>query len=210
MAIDNGNKISGSIGPIIYYSRNGKKCMRKKPGHVSNPQTPAQEYHRNKLKLSSRFIRSLKGFIELGYQQTSLDTPVNEARQHLMRDAFVKTPEGPVPDYSKIRIARGDLAEPQECLMQVEENQAHITWYTDRHFWPDNVKVNVAMFIDEESDGISHMLNNVAYQNTGSCTVQIPLHNKPVNIWLFFYYPDLCADESRKKVSNSVFLGVID
>ncbi|MGE5457520.1 MAG: DUF6266 family protein [Methanococcaceae archaeon] len=209
MGIEIGTGVSGRVGNVIYYVRKGKKCMRIRPAHVYNPKTVGQTNHRNKLKLSSRFVKALDKFIRTGYQAATVDNAGNEARQHLMKECFVITDQGPVIDFSSVIIARGEIPAPEECTISVDGNMGHITWKPGIGDRWNYVKVMVAMFIDEGKEGNSQMLSNVAYQKDGSCNVPIPLHTQPVHIWIFFSNPDLCPNEDKGKVSGSVYLGVL-
>jgi hypothetical protein len=208
MATDNGNGASGSLGPIIYYTRNGKKCMRMKPAHVKNPKTKGQTHHRNKIKLAGRLIRGLRKFIDIGYQATDSDMPMNEARQYIIRNCFNNDVENTVLDYSQVMIARGELAKPEETTFTIENNSARITWKTPVR--GDNTKgddkVMIAMYSDEGSEPLAQMLSNAAYRKDGVVTVSIPIHDQPLHYWMFFYQPDYCTGESRRKISDSVYI----
>lgn len=209
MGIEIGTGVSGRVGNVIYYMRKGKKCMRIVPANVYNPKTVPQTNHRNKLKLASRFIKALDKFIRTGYQAATVDTAGNEARQHLMKECFDITPQGPVLDFSRIIIARGEIPAPEEYNMTVDGDHVYISWKQGTgNQWID-VKAMVAMFIDEGKEGISQMISNAAYQTDGECVVPIPVHTQPVHIWLFFSNPDLYPFEHKKKVSGSVYLGAV-
>jgi hypothetical protein len=208
MAIRNGDGASGSLGSIIHYYRNGKYCMRAKPAHVENPKTEGQVHHRNKIKLAGRLIRSLKKFINIGYQDTDFDMPMNEIRKHLIQNCFDKTTEGTVLDYSRVKIARGELMKPEETTLTIDAGSAHITWNNDvkGHYSNNDDKVMIALFIDEGDDGQSVLLSNVATRRDGACNIPLPAHTAPMHIWMFYYNPDLIYTESKKKVSDSAYL----
>lgn len=208
MATDNGNGASGSLGPIIYYMRNGKKYMRTKPGHVHNPKTQGQTHHRTKIRLAARLVKALRKFIDIGYQATDLDMPMNEARQYIIRNCFNSDVENTTLDYSKVRISRGELPPPQDSTLSIEGNTARITWKTPvkGDYTKGDDKVMIAMFIDEGEAGISKMESGIAKRSDGSCTISLPEHTAPIHIWMFFYQPDLCPGESMRKVSESVYL----
>lgn len=207
MAIDEGNGASGSLGPVIYYMRKGKRCMRSKPAHMSNPNTVGQKNHRDKLKLSGRIIKALRKFIDIGFQATELDMPMNEARQYMIKNCFYIEQENTVLDYSKVLISRGELKAPEEATLSLDGNTANITWKVPvkGDYTKGDDKLMVAMFIDEGIDGVSQMLHNVALRSDGKCSVPVPIHTGPLHIWIFFSQPDYCAGESRKKVSDSVY-----
>ncbi len=210
MAIKNGDGASGSLGSIIHYYRNGKFCMRAKPAHVRNPRTEGQTQHRNKIKQAGRLIRALKKFINIGYQDTDFDMPMNEIRKHLIQTCFDNTTEGTVLDYSRVLISRGELMKPEETTLTIEADKAHILWKTPlkSQFSNDDDKVMIAVFVDEGDDGQSDLLSSVAFRRDGTCTIPVPAQTAPMHIWMFYYNPDLIYSESRKKISDSVYLSV--
>ncbi len=212
MAINDGNSISGTIGNIVHYKRKKKNVMRIKSANVKNPDTPGQRNHRGKIKLSSRFIKSIHSFIKIGYQATNHDSPSNEARQFIIKNCFTNGFDMPVLNYNTIPISRGTIAAPEDCTLTLNGNLAHITWKKPEKV--NNVikndKVMIAMFIDEGKEGVSQMLSNVAYRTDGEADLQIPVHTTPVHIWMFFYNPDFTAGEDKGKVSDSVYVGVIE
>lgn len=209
MAIDNGSGASGSLGHLIYYYRKGKKCIRTKPAHVFNPKTASQTHYRTKMSMAGKLIRNLRKFIDIGYQATEMDMPMNEARQYMLNNCFTKSADGAtIMDYPKVIISRGEIAKPQETSLTIEGNTAHINWKTPvkGDYTDGDDKVMIAMFMDEGKDGLSQLLCNVAYRKDGSCTVPVPLSDEPVHMWMFFYNPDIAPGESRRKVSESVYL----
>lgn len=208
MATDNGNGASGSLGPVIYYIRNGKKCMRLKPVYVKNPKTKGQTHHRNKIRMAGRLVKELRKFIDIGYQASDFDMPMNEARQYIIRNCFNNNIENTALDYSKVMIARGELAKPEETTVTIENNSAHITWKTPvkGDYTSGDDKVMIAIYSDEGSEPLNQMVSNAAYRKAGAVTVSLPIHDQPLHLWMFYYQPDYCAGESRKKVSDSVYL----
>lgn len=212
MATGNIFNPNGSIGRLVHYTLKGKPIIRIKPAHMTNPRTPAQEAHRMKLKLASRFIKSNKKFIEIGYQGTSLDYPHNEARQFLMKNCFVNTADSVMLDYSKVMISRGEIKKPEDCQMTVADNQLSITWKKpvkgDKTKGTD--KAMVTMFMDDGSDGTSELIRGLASRSEGSITIPIPKHEAPVQVWMFFYNAEEEVGQSKKNVSDSVWLGEIE
>lgn len=209
MAIDNGSGASGSLGPLIYYYRKGKKCIRTKPPHVHNPQTAQQTNHRTKISMAGKLIRNLRKFIDIGYQATDIDMPMNEARKFMLNNCFDLSAEGAtVLDYSKVLISRGQISKPEVTGFNIEGNTARINWKTPLKgdYTDGDDKVMIAMFMDEGKEGLSQLLSNVAYRKDGSCTIPVPIHTEPLHAWIFFYNPDIAPGESRMKVSDSVYL----
>lgn len=212
MAIDKGNGPEGSMGNIVHYMLKGKKVMRLKPAHMTNPQTTAQTNHRTKIILSSRFVKAMNNFIKIGYQATSLDYPSNEARQYLMKKCFAITEAGPLLEYHTVVLSRGEIRKPEDTEMSINDTSANVSWkkpvpgdYND-----GSDKVMIAIFSEEGEFGTSWLLSNVALRMDGNAVLQIPVHTKPIHVWMFFHNAEKAVGESRKKVSDSVYLGEIE
>lgn len=184
--------------------------MRLKPAHVSNPKTKSQTHHRNKIRMAGRLVKGLRKFIDIGYQATDFDMPMNEARQYMIRNCFSNNNEDTVLDYSKVMIARGELLRPEETTLTIVNNTARVTWKTPvkGDYTNGDDKVMIAMYSDEGYEPLTQMLSNAAYRKAGEVTVSLPIHNQPLHLWMFFYQPDYCAGENRKKISDSVYLSI--
>ncbi len=211
MAKGNPFKAKGRIGNLVFYNLKGEDLIRVIPANVHNPNTTAQSNHRTKVKLASKFLKTMNEFIKIGYQATSADYPANEARQYLIKNCFNITPAGPVLDYKKVLIARGDIPAPLEYKMSVEANSASISWKTSTR---DTVKrqddrAMVAMFMEDGEKSTSELMHTPAHRRDGSVTVTIPSHTVPAQIWMFFYNAEEEVGKSRKNISDSVWLGEI-
>lgn len=209
MAIDRNGRIKGSIGNVVHYNLGDKNIMRLKPGYMHNPRTPKQQNHRAKIRLSGRFNKAMIDFIKIGYQATSLDYPSNEARQYIIKNCFIETPQGMVLDYPSILVSRGELNMPEEFSMTADGSAITVKWKTPvKNDGNDGMdKVMIAMYMDDTPLGQSWLHRSVALRREGTATVPIPPHNSPVHVWMFYYNAEKALGESRKKISDSVYLG---
>ncbi len=207
MAIEEGDSLSGRIGEIIYYKWKGRKCRRIRPAHVRNPKTPAQTRHRDKIKIGSKFIKSLHSFIEKGYQATEFDTQKNEAMSYLIKNCFIEEDGKVRLDYAQVPISRGEMTPPEKSIISITDNTVHISWEYNRNPWfcKGEDKLMVAIHVEDNERSYSQMLNNVAYREAGSTSVPIPITDKPKHLWFFFQNSDNEIGESRKNVSDSVY-----
>ncbi len=221
MAIDNGNGVTGPFGNASFYVRKKKKIIRAKPEHYSDANSPAQQFQRTKLKLTSRFVNSLKSTIKTGYQATDedrYDNYSNEIRQNILKTCFVNVDDQPVLLYEKIKISRGDIKAPEDCTMQIAEipdskgmKMATITWKKPEESDVENKsdKVVIATFSDIGIYGESATHSNLAERKDGTVMIPITRSNAPVNIWMFFQNNDAATGESKLKISDSVYLGEV-
>ncbi|HLO90394.1 MAG TPA: DUF6266 family protein [Lentimicrobium sp.] len=211
MAKGNPFKAKGRINNITMYTLNGENIMRIIPAHVYNPKTTGQTDHRTKIRVASKFLKTINEFIKIGYQDTSLDYPANEARQYVIKNCFNQTPDGPVLDYEKVLISRGEIAKPEGYKLTVEKDLVHIDWQTSPN---DNVRrnddrVKVVMYYFTDNDEKSQLINTPARRKDGTVTLSIPVHSSPVQVWMFFHNAEEKVGESRKNISDSVWLGEI-
>ena len=65
-------KLSGKIGPVIIYERNGKQVVRAntKP---RDPKTPSQLAHRMKFSLANKGMSPLNSVIKVSYRNSKKD-----------------------------------------------------------------------------------------------------------------------------------------
>lgn len=212
MAIVTPKGLSGVLGPLIFFSRNGILCSRVKPAHVHNPKTPRQTNHRNKLGLSSRFIKACSKSVKTGYQATSADHCYNEARRFIYKNCFIDSADGnPQMIWENILISRGLIQKPEEFSMIPDCESVTINWKlpvkgdgTDGGDF-----VMVLMFSDEGKSGLALEHDKTAQRKDGTARFALLKSPKPVHAWMFFYNPLVCDGESRAKISDSVYLGMI-
>lgn len=213
MAIQNFDGPSGDMGGIIYYNRNGKKCMRMRPAHYTDAKTTPQLKHREKISKAARFTKACRKFIDIGYQATDKEVPVNEARSFMIKNCFTEAEPLPILDYSKMLVSRGIIVPPKDAVMVVEGSSVTITWdptHIKHIFTAATDRVMVLMFTDDCKAGTGHYFRNVAFRGDGKVTIPIPKSTAPLHTWMFFHEPDVATGEHRAKISNSVYLGEIE
>ncbi len=212
MAVQNPDGPSGNIGGIIYYTRKGKRCMRAMPAHYDDAKTPAQLKHREKMKRAGRFTKACRRFLDIGYQDSSLDSSSNEARSFIIKSCFTDMDPLPVLDYGRVVVSRGTIAPPKDPAMKVEGSMATITWDTTRvkHIYAANTdKVMILMFSDDCEAGTAHYYRHIALRSDGQVTIPVPISTAPLHTWMFFHEPDAATNESKRKISDSVYLGEV-
>ncbi len=101
----------GKIGPVVGYVANGKMIYRAYQRNISNPQTPAQQAHRLKLKTLSQASRDLKRMLGYSLQGAGIEihTTARNAFIKLNMQSFVTEPEVAL-DYDRLVVAQGRLA----------------------------------------------------------------------------------------------------
>ncbi len=212
MAIENEDGLSGSLGNVVFYKRKGKKCRRTKPEHFNDAKTQNQLNHREKMRRSSQFLKSCLSIINIGYQATDQDSQSNEARSFIVKNCFIKGNPLPVLDFSKVQISRGLISAPENVTMTQQDSTVTITWKVPVKGESSNRSDNVivVMYADDKTESKVHALKNVAQRIDGTVTLKIPKSSSPLHVWMFFSWPDESPKENKSKISDSVYLGVIE
>ncbi len=178
------------------------------------------------MHLASRFIKAIKPFAKIGYQATNedlYDNYSNEIRQFILNNCFKNDNGTPLLEYEKIKISRGEIRPPEEYSIQFVETPPPengsvkvtgiITWKTpvEKVDWMLNLKDNVmlCMFSDSGDEGLAWMNSNMAERKDGTLSFPIPKSDKPIHFWMFFHNPNAHEGVSKKKISDSVYLGCI-
>lgn len=101
----------GKIGTVVGYVANGKVVYRAYQGTVKNPQTPAQQAHRFRLKTLSQASKDLERMLSYSLQGAGIEihTTARNAFIRLNMQSFVTDPELAL-DYDRLVAAQGRLA----------------------------------------------------------------------------------------------------
>lgn len=212
MAIQEADGIHNSLGSVVYYTRKGKKIMRLKSATFTDAQTPNQLKHRQKMRLAGQFTSSCKRFLTIGFQDApdSMDNPSNEARSYIIKNCFDTTGDQPILDYSKVPISRGYIQRPEIISTSVEGQKLVFNWrvpYKGEEVNTDD-RVMVMVYSDYGIGNKAHFFFDVATRGDGTATIQFPFSTEPIHAWVFFHNPNAATGESKKKISDSVYLGV--
>lgn len=107
MANYRGEKKSGKVGDVIYSSWHGRPYVRRRPEKVANPQTEAQQNHRNAFAEISRLSSAMKEAHTKGLHWHAVRQKLNthSVFKSLNKDCY--GPDG--IDYSRIRISSGTV-----------------------------------------------------------------------------------------------------
>ena len=104
-----GKKI-GTIGDVVYYVRNGKQCMRRKPKHQKNPNTQKQRACRSHFAQVSQLASALLPAAKVGLRKAAMRGKISEYNMFTKLNSKVVKAEG--IDYSKIVVSKGNEVLP--------------------------------------------------------------------------------------------------
>lgn len=209
MAKKKNGKLSGRIGNLIHYTRNGVDCVRSVPAHYHDANTPEQQLNRKKISLSGKFLRSFRNTLKIGFQGTEMDNYFNEPNAWLINNCFIAEGSELSIDFSKVKMARGTIPAPEECSMNISGNILEIMWRPfnkfERAFKSDHA---VVLMYDSEGKGSNFL--NAGLRSDSIAKIEIPEKAIfPIHVWMFFHNPGFNVGESKDKISDSVYLGMI-
>jgi hypothetical protein len=203
--------VSGSVGPVVGAIVRGVPTIRNKPKKSSKPAVPSQIEQRSKFGMATKFIKSLKAIVEIGYQAYSKKMSAsNAAVQELLNNAITGISPAYSIDFPNVILSKGSLydAPTMAMLPPAADATINITW--------DPAELGaiegplhaldraVFIFHDEQTKRFV-LYNQVVPRSTGKYETELPrlFIGHKMHVWAFFVSPDL------KSVSNSQYLGSI-
>lgn len=217
MAKINNGMLSGLVGTVVATSWKGIPILKGQNGDVDQPRTPAQKMNWSAFGIISAFCSLHKPMIKIGFQEPlKASYPMNEARSV---NAPKHTITGKWPEiilhYDKIKMASGEIPPPKEVSAQIESNKLVICWLPDdqaENAGADDF-VNVAVHYTQPELGFKQGLDLFCIAQRKDCMVEIPLENRSLNqfhAWMFYFNPSIDPKPARRKVSDSVYLGMMN
>lgn len=199
--------LSGKIGTVVVYERNGKQIVRSNP-EQRDPKTPAQLAQRMKFSLVNKGLSPLNNVIKIGFKNSEKNY------RKLVGEAYHNAIVGEYPsfslDYSKIQVAEGDLQLPDNIKMSYEEDSNIVSFNWDpeiavpaRKSRPDD-HVNIVCLNSKYLAEVHTF--NVARRSEGKAYFEFPKGWEPkgLNLWVFITSYDLMDN------SNSLYFTLSD
>jgi hypothetical protein len=110
-------------------------------------------------------------------------------------------------NYPEVKISRGLLPAPVIESMEINGNSIAISW--NKSIRDGKTRKNDEAFVlvkDEEEN--SKPFECIGLRTDGEGVITIPKEiSRPCHVWIFFSNPKMFPYESKKKVSDSVYLG---
>lgn len=208
-SISNGilGTVSGRIGPVTSYMRNGRNIIRtaSNKGVVKN--TTARLAQREKIAICNTFTGAFTGtgFFNITFPAYGHSgTGYNRATGSLMNLAITGNYPGQSLAWPKVLIARGPLpcAENVTVAMAGGSNCA-FTWTDNSNEGTARASDKVILCAYSISAGKSIFSLNAGTRKTGDAVLDISkLENGPVVTWLTFI-------NDKGDVADSVFAGIV-
>lgn len=199
--------ISGKIGPVVAYMRNGESVVRE---HVipKDPKTPAQLAQRMKLKLANNGLKPLKNQINMGYEGT--DFTYRKVVGVTMKENIVGEYPNLRINYSRVKISDGKLQMPDYANVEFDINTHTAKFYWDNKT-PSNPKlgksndlVRIVLFNEKLLETFTAPKSENREKGIISITIPESWLIEDVHFWLFL------RSQNLKDKSDSLYIKLID
>jgi len=198
--------LTGLVGNLVLTKHKDVQVVKSRPQYKVQP-TAGQKSQRNKLFVVNEFLKGIKPVIRTGYQDSDKLSPYNECVSALLKNVIKLDNGDQVIDYPAVKIARGKLIAPEIISVEIKPNVITISW-NSISTGSASRKNDEAFVLLYPENGKPQVFECIGYRKDGAGSVDVSsTGNSPYHLWMFFSNPRLVASESKKKVSDSVYLG---
>jgi len=205
--------ISGRVGNLIYYVRDGKQYVRiaKAP---NDPKTEKQLRHRAKVRDSGKFFKQFDKVIKLGYQSYGPPLRIfNQVVKYHLANAMEETAPVGKAKYSfrvvpeKVVLAEGNIHSPQIDSCQRIGQEIDLSWNPEIGPVPNRHTDSLALIAYSEGN-LVYAEFHAGLRRQGASKVTLPKqYADPVHLWAFYWNGEKGMSASLDNVSDSVYLG---
>lgn len=126
--------LSGKVGNVVGYHRNGKNHVRVKAEKVKNPRTKEQQAQRSKFTVALGFLKAVNPFIRIGYRNYAQGrSAYNVAMSYLMKRAVTEQGEEAVINFERAMVSIGFLMPAAGASCTCHEAAANFRWEDNSH-----------------------------------------------------------------------------
>lgn len=200
--------ISGVIGDVEGYMRNGYAYVRARKKKRKLPPTLKQLRQRQKMVVVNKLIDSMTAFVRAGFQTTAKGQTFsanNAAKSYQILHSL----QGEYPnfsiDFSKVSLTRGNIEPPKDLYAIAEGNGIRFTWTYDAELNWNEKKARTMIAVYAPDVGKSHYFLTGETLASGTDFMMLPknMQGKEIHVYVSF------ANETRNRMSNSCYLGSI-
>ncbi|MNL07535.1 hypothetical protein D3C87_1282150 [compost metagenome] len=195
---------NGKLGNLVSYNLKGKQVIRK-IGRTTKTPTTAQLAARQKIKITSAFLKPILPFINAGFEHEVAGTaqnPHNAATAYNFKHAL----QGDYPnislDYSKALVSMGTLEPPLAPAVNLTGSLLTFTWAADADmdYSIKNDRTMTLVYCPELTKATYFFSG--ARRSTGTDAIELPpeYQNKELHCYIAF------KAANGKSVSNSIWV----
>jgi hypothetical protein len=196
----------GGVGTVVGFRYRRRNLMRSIPRRRNKrKKLKALPQHLN-LGRMSQFIRIAKELIAIGFKTPNpkLD-PRSLAMKYNIKNALLKTDNGPLINYEKVKLSRGSRERAwSEEIVFTEGNRVSVSWDIPAMLDLKLIgadKVYIVLYSENERTMMYAKQHISRADRSYTGTVSADYIGQPIHGWIFFVSPD------GKEVSDSDYLG---
>ena len=208
----NSSIMEGRIGNVVFYQSNGKQCARIVPQHFNNPNTPAQQKQRTKMKIVQQWLLPLKDVLRMGFVEGDRGTYYSRAVSATMLQAVVSEGDEQHIDPTLALVAQGTLTPMLNGQVQLTANGQQptaikINWTVGEKTVHSHVDDKLFWALYNENSG--KVITNAKHspkprRNSGSCLIDLS-NAKAGTYHLYAFFTNSKMTQS----SDSTYLGEV-
>ena len=193
MATYKNGDLSGKIGDVIHSSWHGRPYTNRRPESVANPQTEAQQAHRNAFAEISRLSSAMKNGHGIGLHWQAVRQKLNthSVFKKLNKDCY--GPDG--IDYPRIKISQGTVDGAHITSAEVDAD-GNLNVQYDGGYMSEESKDKFYLFVfcpDLRDGGFAPPVPRSA----GVVTAQIPVEWRGHDIHLYGFMKNKAGQTSE-------------
>lgn len=202
--------ISGKLGNVVFYKRNGKICVRKRPEKIGVDPSPKQLYNREAFAKINSFLRPIRTELEFGFFIQDGDKSKRFAKAvslGLKRAVFPE--EGiPVLKPEKVLISTGDLTVPKGLSLNwIADNKLSIHWRPNQFEGLAKEGDQLFYLAYDPVEKRKWSILEGASRKTGLQEVEFPWTG-PLQGQFYHYFAFFKKNRKSREFSNSVCFGI--
>lgn len=202
--------VSGKIGKLIIYERNGKLCYRSKPEASTVPASDKQRYQRKSFARVSSFLAPLRAELEFGFSgfPGENSTRYGKALSLAVKCAVLPEEGEPVLHPERIFTSAGDLLGPVDCTLSWENPNSLLIQWRPNSFEGNGVDADRVFYVayDPQSQR-KWSLRESGFRKNGKLLVEFPWSG-PLEGRFYHYLSFYSQRKNRMEFSDSLSLGL--
>ena len=199
--------LTGRLGNLVSYVLNGKPVTRT-IGQVTKPPSLAQLAVRQRMSVLNKVLSDMLGFINVGFALAVIGTdrnPYNEATSENFNLATTGEYPDFTVDYSKLLVSKGSLTPALGAAANLLTDGVEFTWQLgeDINWESKNDRTMLLLYFPTKGEMI-YVLTGAQRRDERDFIALTPAYlSTPMQAYIAF------ASEDRKKISNSVWVGLV-
>ncbi|WP_289053146.1 DUF6266 family protein [Carboxylicivirga marina] len=197
--------VSGKVGDLVLYERDGKTCVRSMPGSVKKSQTPLQLNQRKKMTLVNNFLQPFTKLLKRTFADPqSGKRAYNLAKSYNLQHGTKGFGETLEMNYQTALLCKGPLSEPFDVKGSANESGLTIQWkYDSKAGSPSDTLLVIRRHKE-------HVWFDFLFSGAKPSDLTYHWHLGPNDKVEDYHFWVAFTDQMGEKMSNSVYVEIGD